>query len=103
MAKQYVLDNKIRTTDLVVVGVRDWRGKFGFDLDTDMDELVKKLKSVGDGIAELILFVGYTDKELFENSSVTWQRGQYLDILHRRPEVLDILKEEFELISYREV
>ena len=103
MAKQYVLDNKVQTTDLVIVGIKDWRGKFGFDLDTEMDKLIKKLKSVNDGIAELLLFVGYTDEELFEYSSVTWQRGQYLDILYRRPQILNKLKNEFDLISYKDI
>ena len=101
-AKQYVLDNKVPTTDLVVVGVKDWKGKYGYDLDDDLDVLIEKLKSA-ENIAELLIFVGYVDKELFEYSSVTYQRAQYLDILHRRIEKLNKFKQEFELISYKEV
>jgi len=101
-ARQYVEDMGVKTTDIVAVGVKDWKGKNGFDLETDMDKLIEHLNTA-QNIAELLVFVGYMDKELYEYSSVNWIRAQYLNILKRKPHGLDRLKSEFELIGYKNV
>ena len=98
-AQSYVEEQGIKHTSKVFVGCYDWKGRFGLDIEKDLDQLFNE----AEGISELLIFCGFADEELFKLSSVNWQRGQYLNMLERKNEILLRFKEKFDLISYKEV
>ena len=99
-AQSYVVDLGLKHTQNVFIGCLDWRGRYGYDLETDLDKLVSDIKAT-DGVSELLIFCGFVDEELFNISSVTWQRGQYLDIIERKMPIVERFRKEFELVDYR--
>lgn len=99
-ARSYAQSMKITSTSNAVVGVYDWKGRFGYDLENDLDRLILDLSKV-DGVSELILFCGFVDKELFDISSVSWQRGQIFNVLNN-DSLCQKIRESFDLVSYRD-
>lgn len=100
-AQSYVEGENIRTTDSIFMCLKDWKGKFGYDLRQDIDRLITDIKAKN-GVAELIIFAGFVDAELFKISSLNWERGQFLQILEDK-EVISKIKNNFELISYKNI
>lgn len=101
-AQAYVKDMGVTCNDKIILTSIDWGGRFGFDLETQLDALIDEVNST-DGIVEILVFCGFMDQELMDVSSMTWQRGHYLNILERRGDIIDRIKEEFEIISYNEI
>lgn len=101
-AQDYVKDLGVVTNDMVRPGLKDWKGRFGYDLERDLEKLIEEMKEV-DGVGELLIFCGFFDEELLETSSVSWQRGQYIHLLEYKPEVLQRIENEFEIISYSDL
>lgn len=100
-AQSYVEQEKIRHTNNIFIGIKNWTGKHGYDLEVDLDQLIKDIKNKP-GVSELLIFAGFVDREIFDVSTVNWQRGQFLQLLDR-PEIIDKIKDNFDLISYRDL
>lgn len=98
-AKAYADSFGVTMTDNVYVGIKDWNGKFGYDLEKDIDLLISDT-SKNTGVNELIAFCGFIDKELFDSTSVSWQRGQIFNVLNNDAQVQKI-RDNFDLISYK--
>jgi predicted glycoside hydrolase/deacetylase ChbG (UPF0249 family) len=98
-AQSFIEAEGIKATRETFVGLYDWSGRFGYDLERDLDRLIVDLNKVP-GVAELVLFTGFCDKELFSLSSVSWQRGQILNIAKRKYEIIERLYSEFEVIGF---
>lgn len=98
-AQAYVAEEGLRCTNNMIIGCADWKGKYGKDLERDIEDIIELIETK-DGITELFIFCGFVDAELFNLSTVSWQRGQYLHILKYRAEILRKLKERFELVDY---
>lgn len=100
-AQSYVDQEKIRHTNNIFVGIKNWTGRYGYDLETDLPQLVSDIKNKS-GVSELLVFAGFVDQQLFDLSSVSWQRGQFLQAL-QNGQVAKTIKDNFELISYRQL
>ena len=101
-AQSLVESEGILTTSQIFIGLKDWRGNFGFDLEVDIDRLVSQIQAAR-GVSEVLLFVGFCDQELFDMTSVSWQRGQSLNIIKRKHFLIDRLYSEFDVISYTDL
>ncbi len=101
-AESYVVEQGLKSVNNIIICCRDWKGRFGKDLEEDLEE-IKKTVCKNKGPTEILLFCGFVDEETYKLSSLTWQRGQYLNILKYNPSILLNLKEEFELISYADI
>ncbi len=97
-AQAYVEEEELKQTKNMIIACRSWKGRYGMDLN-DIEGIIDKVNQ-NEGVTEIFVFCGFVDQELYELSSVNWQRGQYLHILKYQPEILRKLKEEFELIGY---
>lgn len=99
-AQAFVEDSGVRCSQNIFIGCLDWQGRFGYDLERDVGKLINDINQK-EGVSELFIFVGFADEELFALSShVNWQRGQYLQILRQKAELLERLRDNFELIGY---
>lgn len=98
-AQSLVESEGILTTGQIFIGLKDWQGNFGFDLEVDIDRLVNQIKTTS-GISEVLLFVGFCDEELFNMTSVSWQRGQSLNIIKRKYHLIERLYQEFDVVNY---
>ena len=101
-AQSYVKQEGVKQADFTEIGVKDWFGEGGFDLVEDFDKLLELLKSRG-GITEILLFIGFVDKELFDISIVNWQRGQFVSLVVNKHSILSKLEKTFDIISYEEL
>lgn len=101
-AQSFVEDSGIKCSQNIFIGIVDWQGRFGYDLETDLDKLIGDINGK-EGVSELFIFVGFVDGELRSLSpTVNWQRGQYLQILDK-PHVTNKIKESLELINYKDL
>jgi len=98
-AQSLVESEGIKTTSNFFLALKDWRGNFGYDLETDIEKLIADVNG-SEGVLEVLLFVGFCDRELLDMSSVSWQRGQLLNILKRKYFLIERLYSEFEVISF---
>jgi len=101
-AHAYVVEEGVKHTNNIIIGCFDWKGRFGMDIEEDLDKIIDTINS-NVGITELFVFCGFVDEEIFDLSSVSWQRGQYLHILKYKTEILRKLKDSFDLISYSDL
>lgn len=98
-AQEYVTNEGVKCTSNVAICLKDWKGRLGYDLESDLDQLIIDY-STKSGVTEFIVFCGFADKETLSLSSLSWQRGQYLAILERKPEILRKIRNSFQLINY---
>ena len=101
-AQEFVKNEGVKYTSNVAICLGDWKGKLGYDLEIDLDKLIEDYLSKN-GVSEFIVFCGFVDQETLNLSSLGWQRGQYLAILERKPEILRKIKDSFQLINYGEL
>ncbi|MCC7303918.1 ChbG/HpnK family deacetylase [bacterium] len=101
-AQSFVEAEGIKTTQSIFMGMRDWRGEFGYDLETELDKLIVDIKKTT-GVAELLLFIGFSDAAMFNMSSISWQRGQILNIVKRKYSIIERLYEEFDIVGYKDI
>ncbi len=92
----------IKTTGAVFIAIKDWQGKFGVDLETELETLITDAQKAP-GVVELLIFTGFCDKDLMAATSVSWQRGQILNILKRKYYLIERLYEEFNVITYHDL
>ncbi len=100
-AQSYAKQEGIKLTQHIFIGLKDWCGRFGYDLEKGIDALIKDINSAK-GLSELLVFPGFVDEELFKLSIINWQRGQFLQILNK-PEIIKKIKDNFELISCEDI
>ena len=100
-AQSYVEQEGVKSTQNIFLGLKEWKGKFGYDLIEDIDQLIADIKTK-EGVSELLVFPGFVDKELMDKSTLNWQRGQFLQVLDNN-EVISKIKDNFELISFRDL
>lgn len=100
-AQSYVEQEEVRSSQHIFIGLRDWQGRFGYDLVEDIDRLIDDIYA-SQGICELLVFPGFVDEELFKMSSLNWQRGQFLKILDNQV-VVNKIKNNFDLISFSDL
>ncbi len=98
-AQSYVDQSGVKQTDNVFIGLKNWGGKYGYDLEEHMDILVEDVDLVS-GVSELIVFPGFVDEELFKISTLSWQRGQFVQ-LTKRGKVSEELRSYFDLVNYK--
>lgn len=101
-AQSLVESEGIKTTSQFLVCFKDWQNSSGYDLETEQDRIITKVKSQK-GVCELALFCGFCDQELFDMTSVSWQRGQLLNILKRKYHLIERLYQEFDIITYSDL
>ncbi|HXK52553.1 ChbG/HpnK family deacetylase [Candidatus Nomurabacteria bacterium] len=101
-AQSYVEDLGLTFSNSVFVATKDWKGEHGYSLEEDVDLLISDIKNT-EGISEIVVLAGFVDQELFDMSSVSWQRGEYLNLLVRKPEILKRYATEFDIISYSKI
>jgi len=101
-AQSLVESEGIKTTSQFLVCFKDWQKSSGYDLELDFERIVSKVKA-HQGVSELALFCGFCDQELFDTTSVSWQRGQLLNILKRKYYLIERLYDEFEIITYADL
>ena len=101
-AQSLVESEGIKTTSQFLVCFKDWQQGNGYDLEIDMDRIIKKVNET-DGISEIALLAGFCDQELFDMTSVSWQRGQILNIIKRKYFLIDRLYSEFDVINYTDL
>lgn len=100
-AQSYVYQEDVKSPENIFVLLKDWKGRFGYNLDDDLDRLIADVKMTS-GVSELLVFPGFVDEELFEVSTLNWQRGQYIALLER-DDIFDRLREEFEYIGFSDL
>lgn len=102
-AQSYAKQEGVKTTGSINIAVKDWKGRFGFNLENDQDreKLISKISKVN-GVAELLVFPGFVDKELFQISAVNWQRGQILKIIEN-DKIVNQINQSFDLISFKDI
>lgn len=100
-AQSYVEQEGVRVSNNMFVGILDWKGRFGYDLENDLDKLIRDVNNQK-GVSELLVFAGFVDKETFNASSVNWQRGQYIQ-LAKKGFVQRKLRSNFDLVSYKDL
>lgn len=98
-AQSLVESEGIKTTSHFLVCFKDWQKSSGYDLEHDLDKIVTQINSQR-GVSELAFFCGFCDVELFDMTSVSWQRGQLLNILKRKYHLIERLYREFDVITY---
>lgn len=92
----------IKTTSAIFVCFKDWQNLSGYDLETDLEELIKKIKNT-QGVSEILFLPGFCDQELLDMTSISWQRGQVIAILERKYHLIERLFSEFEVITYQDL
>lgn len=103
MACQSLVESEgISSTSQFIVCFKDWQQSSGYDLETDLEQIITKVNSQA-GVSELALFCGFCDQELLDMTSVSWQRGQLLNILKRKYHLIERLYREFEIITYSDL
>ncbi len=100
-AQSYANEENVLHTKAVFIGLFDWKGRYGYDLETRIDQLISDIKKTGD-YSELLLFCGFVDEELMNLTSINWQRGQFLSILDNDT-IIGKIKDSFELISFKDL
>ena len=101
-AQSLVESEGIKTTSQFFVGFKDWQNGAGYDLETDYEVLCAKINAVH-GVSELAVFTGFCDADLIDMTSVSWQRGQLLNILKRKYHLIERLYREFDVITYSDL
>ncbi len=101
-AQSYVNQSKVKSTTGVFVGILDWNEKFGYDLEKDLERLVHDISDSPGEYSELLVYPGFVDRTLFKESSVNWQRGQFLKVM-QKGEFTKAIKDNFELISFKDI
>lgn len=92
----------IKTTSQIFVCFKDWQNLAGWDLEHDLDQMIKKINE-SSGVSELAFLPGFCDQELFDITSLSWQRGQTIAILERKYHLIQRLYDEFDVISYHDL
>lgn len=92
----------IKTTGSIFVCFKDWQNWSGYDLETDLEELIKNIHK-SKGVSEILFLPGFCDQELFDMTSISWQRGQIISILKRKYHLIERLYSEFDVISYQDL
>lgn len=101
-AQSYVEDLGLKSSTNLFVATKDWKGKNGFSLEEDTDNIIDAIRTAP-GISEILALVGFVDKELLELSSVSWHRGEYINLLVRKPEILLMFTETFNFINFKDL
>jgi len=101
-AQSLVESEGIKSTSQFLVCFRDWKAGGGFDPETDLEELIKKIDAVN-GVSEIAFLAGFCDAELLDMTSVSWQRGQILAILKRKYHIIEQLYSDFDVITYSDL
>ncbi|GAB4139898.1 MAG: hypothetical protein Fur0024_0630 [Patescibacteria group bacterium] len=101
-AETFIDSEGLKHTSSCFVGLLDWKGRFGYDLEADLDKLIEDI-NLKNGVSEVFIFCGFVDEETINLSSVNWQRGQILNIMERKPHIIQKIRENFDLISYRDL
>ena len=71
-------------------------------MEEDTEQVIDTIKK-SLGVTEILVLTGFVDQELVKMSSVSWQRGEYLNLLVRRPKILEQFRTSFDFISYQEL
>ena len=100
-AQSFVEQSGVKLTGHVFVGLKDWKGRFGYDPVRDLARLISDIKEK-EGISELLFFPGFVDKELFNISTLDWQRGQIVQLV-KKGDLTKEIKSNFQLISYSDL
>ncbi|MBU1110346.1 ChbG/HpnK family deacetylase [Patescibacteria group bacterium] len=100
-AQSFVEQSGVKLTNHVFIGLKDWKGRFGYDPVRDLASLIKDINKK-EGISELLFFAGFVDKELFSLSTINWQRGQFVQLIAKGNLTKEI-KSNFQLISYSDL
>lgn len=100
-AQSFVEQSGVKSTKHVFVGLKDWKGRFGYDPVRDLDTLIGDIKK-SKGISELLFFAGFVDEELFRISTINWQRGQFVQLVEKG-DFTKRIRSNFELISYSDL
>lgn len=98
-AQSYVVQEGVPSTSSVCLAYLGWKGPNAYDLEKDVDRFIDEF-SKRKGTSELLVLTGFVDEELFQLSSVNWQRSQIFSILDR-DDVIDKIRSNFDLVSYR--
>ncbi|WKZ24292.1 MAG: ChbG/HpnK family deacetylase [Candidatus Dojkabacteria bacterium] len=102
-AQSFVEAEGIRTTQSIHMGIKDWRGELGFDLETELEELIEQISAENNGVSELLLFIGFAGEEMFKLSSISWQRGQILNIAKRKYHIIEKIRESFDIVGFGDI
>ena len=101
-ALHYFRQEGIKSTRKVFFSPKGWTGGANeYNLKHDLENLVADINSEEE-VVELSLMMGFVDKELFDVSELTWQRGIPLKAIHDG-EFCEIMAKNFELISYKDL
>lgn len=99
-AQSLVESEGIKSTSHIFVMFKDWENWSGYDLEEDIEKLVKEINS-STGVAEVLFLPGFCDPELFDMTSISWQRGQLISVLHNKYYLLERLYKEFQVITFK--
>ncbi len=98
-AQSYVVQEGVSSSSSVFLAYLSWKGPNAYDLEKEVDRFVEEV-SKRKGTSELLVLMGFVDEELFQLSSINWQRAQIFSILDR-DDVIDKIRLNFDLVSYR--
>jgi len=102
-AQSFVIEEGIKCPTKTFIVCPDWNGHKSYDLITDFDQLIRDINNTSGDVHEILTFAGFVDEELIRFSSLNWQRGQILDIMKKKPEILQKLRDNFEIISFKDL
>lgn len=100
-AESYVNQERIPHPTKLTICLEDWNGRFGINVEESTDLLVSQYQDFDD-ITELIFFVGFVDKDLFEISTVNWQRSMIMNWIDD-DKLIEKLHRTFEFVSYSDL
>lgn len=100
-AQSYVTQSGVHSSKGVFTGLKDWKGRWGYNLETELQKLVEDINAESE-ISELLLFPGFVGKDLINISSVNWQRGQIVQLIHKG-DIVKRIKSNFELVSFKDL
>lgn len=92
----------IKTTSQIIVGFKDWQNLKGWDLEYDLEKMIRHINSAR-GVSEIAFLPGFCDRELFNMTSLSWQRGRIIAIFERKYHLIERLYQEFDVISYHDL
>jgi predicted glycoside hydrolase/deacetylase ChbG (UPF0249 family) len=100
-AESFVRDEGVKCPSNIFIGFGEWKGIYGYDLEHELDRMIGDAKKEP-GVVELLLAIGFVDRELFDSTSLSWQRGQFLKLLDD-DNLIRKIKENFELINFADL
>lgn len=101
-AQSHVEAQGVRSTQEVVPMLRDWKAGdvFGFDFKEDFDRYLEIITSSTS--AEMIFFPGFVNQELFELSTLNWERGVFFNYIDNDA-LIDKFRNSVDLVRYDEL